>query len=344
MSQSPHDALFKGIFQNPNHASPVLRTALPTELVRHLDFRTLRLEDGTFIDENLRSQFSDLLFSIALGGRSARLYLLYEHQSRESPLMAYRLLRYMLAIWEQYLCDHPNASSLPAIIPVVLHHGEDGWTAPTSMQALYDLPAHLRDPFAPFLPNFEFILDDLTTQSDDHLRKRASDGPISAIPTLVLWLFKHARSRAFEDSDQVIAAIRDQVADLLRQALRTPAGARPLNMLIHYTLEVTGVEPEALGQTLTADIDPQFSEVIMTGAEKLRQQGREQGLAQGLAQGRAEALARLRGIVGKLLQLRFGSLSSAAQARLEHADMTDLEQISERVLTADSLAKALSLQ
>lgn len=119
-------------------------------------------------------------------------------------------------------------------------------------------------------------------------------------------------------------------------------------MLIRYTLEVTGVEPEALGQTLTAEFDPQFSEVIMTGAEKLRQQGREQGLAQGLAQGRAEgraeALARLRGIVSKQLQLRFGPLSSAAQARLEHADMTDLEQIGERVLTADSLDKALSQQ
>ena len=329
MSKSPHDALFKGIFKNPNNASQVLRTALPTGLVHHLDFRTLRLEDGSFINKALRSRYSDLLFSIKAGDRSARLYLLYEHQSEESPLMAYRMLGYMVAIWDRYVDKHPNATRLPAVIPVVLHHGAGGWTVPTSMQQLYDLSDEQRAHFAPHLPSFSFILDDLAGQSDADLRQRA----IGAIPTLVLWLFKHGRSRAFEDSEPVLAAMREQIADLLVQALNAPSGVHALAMLMQYTLEVTGVEPAALERTLTIDIDPRFSEAIMTGADILRQEGREQGRAVGR-----------RELLRKQLGLKFGPLPASAQTHIDSADVTDLDRFGERLLTANSLDEVLTKQ
>ena len=130
------------------------------------------------------------------------LYLLYEHQSEPAPLMAYRLLGYMVAIWDQYVRDHPNTKRLPAILPVVLHHGADGWTVPTSMEELYDLPDDMRAQLAPYLPHFKILLDDLKGQSDAHLRKRN----IGTIPTLTFWLFKHGRKPAFQESDRVIAS------------------------------------------------------------------------------------------------------------------------------------------
>lgn len=79
---------------------------------------------------------------------------------------------------------------------------------------------------------------------------------------------------------------------------------------------------------------PEMSEVIMTGAEKLRQQGREQGREQGLAQGRETGR---RELLRKLLALKFGPLPAAAEARIDGADIPELDRFSERVLTASSL-------
>ncbi|KYF63223.1 hypothetical protein BE11_46980 [Sorangium cellulosum] len=47
---------------------------------------------------------------------------LFEHQSTTHPLMAFRLLEYMVRIWKGHLERHPRSTRLPAILPVVLHH------------------------------------------------------------------------------------------------------------------------------------------------------------------------------------------------------------------------------
>lgn len=60
----------------------------------------------------------------------------YEVWSTPDPHMAYRLLRYMVRIWEQWESEHASAVALPAIVPVVLYHGAGPWSAPRSFDAL----------------------------------------------------------------------------------------------------------------------------------------------------------------------------------------------------------------
>jgi len=55
--------------------------------------------------------------------------VLFEHKSGPEGLTAFQLLRYMVRIWEDFVKGHPGAKLLPAIVPVVVHHGEGGWTA-----------------------------------------------------------------------------------------------------------------------------------------------------------------------------------------------------------------------
>jgi hypothetical protein len=40
MSSTPHDALFKHTFSQPQHAIELLRSVLPPAVVRHIDFDT----------------------------------------------------------------------------------------------------------------------------------------------------------------------------------------------------------------------------------------------------------------------------------------------------------------
>ncbi len=133
MAQSPHDALVKHAFGDTENAAAELRAVLPQAIVEALDFRTLRVCPGSYVDDALRDLHSDLLYEVQLAGREALLYVLFEHQSRVDPLMPYRLLRYVVRVWEAWRREHPNARKLPAVLPVVLHHGRPRWTGPVRL-------------------------------------------------------------------------------------------------------------------------------------------------------------------------------------------------------------------
>ena len=77
MSNTPHDTLFKATFSQVEHAAGELRTILPPELVSRLDFTTLTLCPGSFVDEAFSWRHTDLLFTAMFAGRPAMVYLLF---------------------------------------------------------------------------------------------------------------------------------------------------------------------------------------------------------------------------------------------------------------------------
>ena len=320
MLPTPHDSLFKAVFSQPRHARRVLRSVLPVAIVRHLDFRTLRLQSGSFVDEALRARLSDLLFSIRCDGHPALLYVLFEHQSSDDALMPFRLLRYMTDIWTEFLRKHPEATRLPAVIPVVLHHGQDGWRAATTMSELYDLPTEgpaVYEALAPYLPAFRFLLDDVSAQTDEELRRRS----LGALPTLVLWAFKHARHE-----DDMIAAMQ-KVSDLVRAVYLAPRGVQALATVLRYIMEVSDTNPGKMMRFLQTEIDPMAHQTLITTAERLRREGRKQG-SQAMLQ--------------KLLTYRFGPLPENVQAQLAVADVDLIDIWARRVLSASSLEEVFA--
>jgi predicted transposase/invertase (TIGR01784 family) len=117
MGHNPHDTLFKRVFSHVGHAEGELRTVLPAALVERLDFSTLRVCPGSYVDEASRWRHTDLLYSVRLGDRDAFVYVLFEHQSTVDPLMAFRLLQYLCTFWESWLAEHEDDKRLPAVIP-----------------------------------------------------------------------------------------------------------------------------------------------------------------------------------------------------------------------------------
>jgi hypothetical protein len=100
------------------------------------------------------------------------------------------------------------------------------------------------------------------------------------------------------------------------------------------------VTPEGL-RWLDDELDDPEQEVVMTAAERLRQEGRDEvmTLAENLRQeGRQEGQRR---VLLKQLGLRFGQISPGILARVEQAGSDDLERWAERILTASSLDEVL---
>jgi len=72
---SHHDSFFKAVLQQPERAWEYFRVVLPSHLADRLNFDTLRLESGSFMDEHLSESFSDLIYSVRLRDSDAGLYL-----------------------------------------------------------------------------------------------------------------------------------------------------------------------------------------------------------------------------------------------------------------------------
>jgi predicted transposase/invertase (TIGR01784 family) len=278
MSTSPHDALFKAVFGQPEHARGALRAVMPAAVAEALDWPSLALCAGSFIDPALSERHTDLLFSLAWrdSGEAALAYLLFEHQSTSDDRMAFRLLRYLVRIWERWLADHPRADSLPVIVPIVLYHGAEPWSAPTAFDALFELPSKARAAVSPHLVRFTYLLDDLSEIPDDELRARA----MTAVGRLVAACFKHARTRPD------LIEILNGWGQVLRDVVSASHGLEALVLVMRYILLVNDhVEPEELQAFLERVAGSDAKDTIMTAGERLIQQGLQRGIQQGVQQG-----------------------------------------------------------
>jgi hypothetical protein len=333
MPTSVHDALFKATFSRIEHATGELQAILPPGLTAQIDFATLTLCPGTYVDDDLRQRQSDLLFSAEIAGKKTLLYVLFEHQSTVDPLMLFRLLAYMVRIWEAHLRSEPEATRLPAIVPMVLHHSRSGWTAKVAFEELLDVDASVLAEIAPYVPHFRAVLDNLGEESEARLQARA----MSALGRLALWCLKNSRS------PELLVTRLGRWGELIRQVARAPDGRAAAGMIFAYMCEVdVTYGPEELLRLVRREIGEDVEEAIVTTADILRAEGRLQGRNEGRSEGRNEGRSEgQREMLVRLLGKRFGALPEEAIARVNAAGPAELEAWFDRVLTAATLTDVL---
>lgn len=117
-----HDAIFKKFFSDIEVATNFIEIYLPKQLKQVCDFSTLKIEAGSFVDEDLKQHYSDILYSLKINGVKGYAYINVEHQSTPHELMSFRMLRYKLAIMKQHL--DKGHKKLPAVIPMLFYHGK----------------------------------------------------------------------------------------------------------------------------------------------------------------------------------------------------------------------------
>jgi len=198
---------------DPTYAALALRAALPEEIGRAIDWDSLTLVPGTFVDQDLVEQVSDLLFE-AEAGKEKVLLFLFEHQSTVDLRMPLRILGYMQRIWGK----HGLGSGLPPIVPVVLHHARPGrneWRAATSMGELYELGSLAGTGIEGLIPQFSFVLEDLSLQSDEEFAGRS----LGLLAMLVYAALRDVRVKGFPDA--LIG-----LADLIRTVRKADGNSR----------------------------------------------------------------------------------------------------------------------
>lgn len=145
-TSTPHDAVFKKFLRHADTARDFLDIHLPSSLRPLCDLETLRLESASFIEEDLRACYSDVLWSLKTTAGEGYIYVVIEHQSSPDAHMAFRLMRYAIAAMQRHL--DAGHKRLPLVVPMLFYHGIatpypyslcwlDGFTHPVHARRLY---------------------------------------------------------------------------------------------------------------------------------------------------------------------------------------------------------------
>lgn len=319
MTNRPHDALFKAAFEQVEHAGGLFRSVLPASICAAVSWPTMARESGSFIDPELGDRHSDLLFSVQVRGAQAYLYLLLEHQSTSDASMPLRMLIYLARIFERHRKDNPGRP-LPLIVPVLVSHAPGGWTAPTSLHALFNPDPASIPGLAELVPNYSMVVLDLAHLSNEELKSRALD----AFPELALWALRDIR-----EFDELLRNL-DHFASTFQAALRSPNGMGAVTQLLRYVALLTDKTQAKQFRAKLRQQAPEAEEAMVTYGEELIEQGRQEGQLKGRQEGQINLLE-------KLLTLKFGAVPADHKAQLEAATEAQLGRYAERVLTAESL-------
>ncbi len=182
------------------------------------------------MDDALAERHTDLLYRIpwrqgaGQQDREVLLFVIFEHQSSVDSLMSYRMLSYAVRVWDKWLQQHPAQKLLPPIVPLVLYHGEQEWTAATELGELFDLegvkPTAV-ERLRPFLPRLRIMLNEVGRIPDEEL---SGHGAVR----LTLLLFKHGRR------PEVLEHLPRWEDEFRMEVARGKPGLQNLTLLVTY--------------------------------------------------------------------------------------------------------------
>ncbi|HFD2829783.1 TPA: Rpn family recombination-promoting nuclease/putative transposase [Klebsiella quasipneumoniae subsp. similipneumoniae] len=271
ITATPHDAVFKRFLRHPETANDFLMLYLPEAIRQRCDFATLRLQSASFIDEDLRAWYSDVLWSVRTTCGAGYIYVVIEHQSSPDNHMAFRLMRYAIAAMQRHL--DAGHKTLPLVVPMLFYHGATS-PYPFSLNWLDEFA----DPqLAKRLYGNQFPLIDVTVMPDDEIVQHRR-------VALLELMQKHIRQRDLSDITESLAAV----------VMLGYTSPRQLRMLFHYMLQYGNTDEPGVFLRRLARRLPQYEETLMSIAQKLKQEGRQEGRHEGRQEGRLEG--RLEGL------------------------------------------------
>jgi len=168
------DQAIRLILETPDIVRGLLLVAI-SDLAKQINYDKLQQLNRTFIMDNFRKLEADMVFTAPFVDSSGEspyeviIYILIENQSTVDPTMPFRVLSYMVRIWDMQRRELED-SKIPLhqwrfrpILPVVFYTGSQQWEAPLELKQLMDLPSSLER----VVPQYEIFFLNLKSASPD---------------------------------------------------------------------------------------------------------------------------------------------------------------------------------
>ncbi|MXY27467.1 hypothetical protein F4Y59_04795 [Candidatus Poribacteria bacterium] len=318
------DRSIRRLFQDPEYVRGLVEIIAP-DLVGFLDFSRGTQQNRSFISDALRERESDVLlrvpFQRTTENEELLIYILIEHQSTVDPTMGFRMLSYMMEIWQgqwrEWQSEAGSRRRLDPILPIIFYTGDRRWTSPLSLTAIMEVPEILER----FVPTFDTLFLEVKTADRETLTKPGH--PLG-------WLLsvlqkersgKSALSEALASAVSALSRLDEAQVSQVRPAL-----LYFIQLILHRR---SAEEREELIELVKRHSQDESEVVIMaqTAAEFLI----EQGKAEGIIEGKQAAIL-------QLLRIRFQNVPETLSDRITSIqNLSHLDTLLERVMTAQSL-------
>ena len=254
----PHDLMVRAVLSDLTEAASFLQTHLPEAVSQALNWSTLTLLEGSFVDEDLRESEADLLYEVehVSGATSLWVYVLLEHQSTPDRWMRLRLLKYCCRIWDLSFRDYPDQRELRAIVPLVFYQGERSWSYSSEFAELF--AESVRD--WPGVPRFSHGLIDQSGMQPDEVQ-----GDLKVRIMQLVMLAAYHPTLAWMER---VASLLDSLA-----SLPPSGGINHVRLFVLYILATQEPQAAQSFRDVLRQYAPAVGDDLMTYAQELLAQG-----------------------------------------------------------------------
>lgn len=311
-----HDGAYKRFFSQPEMVAALLRLLDKPKWITELDFSTLDRVNTAFVSEKLQQRHSDLIWRVRRQGDPEWLYIYFvvELQSTVNRYMALRMNVYVGLLYQDLIDQGMTTPTgeLPPVLALLVYNSRRGWTAPLKASDLI-----LAGPGVKKSHSLQYILLDVVRMAQEEPRGTGN---------LAMALFRLEACRTLEE-----------LKSNLDNLIRLPASQDRAHL--------RGIFAEWLIQVLLPSRFPglqvnevrKLTEVKTMLEETVRDwtlEWKREGIQEGIREGRLSLLV-------DLLQIKFGPLPRKWKSQIAAADSEQLLTWGRRLLTADSLERAL---
>ena len=205
------DKSYKLLFSHAQMVEELLRDFVREDWVKQLDFSTLEKYNNSFVTEDLKKRFDDVIWIVRWGKQRLYIYILIEFQSEIDNFMSVRIMTYLGLLYQDLIMSETvrSGQKLPPVLPIVLYNGSQPWK---------NVPLDIRDAIAraprgleQYLPQLRYLLIDEGYYDNHELESSKS---------LVSALFQLERQQTPEDVRKIIATLIEWLKAPEQQSLR----------------------------------------------------------------------------------------------------------------------------
>lgn len=233
----------------------------------------------------------------------------------------------MTAQWETYHQQQPEAK-LPPIVPIVLYHGQQGWTRPEIVDLLdLDAPKLMR----PYTPQFDYVLWDVAQMDRQKLELNLET---RAFLDLLYHIQRHSLVEALPRITNYLAQASTSRATLLEK----------IETYLRYAINCNeSINEQVIEQSLEASHTKE--DLMPTLAQKWFDEGRQEGVQQGVQQGIQQGLhtGQIQLLRNQILS-RFGSIPASVEKRIMSASEDELQRYATNIFDASSAEEVVRLK
>ncbi|MHA6250599.1 Rpn family recombination-promoting nuclease/putative transposase [Oceanobacillus sp. CAU 1775] len=281
---NPHDKFVKDTLNNIKNAQSFLINYLPDTLRNAVDISTLEPQKDSFINKNLEEGFSDLLFKAMINGQEGYFYFLIEHKSYVSKDLPLQLLDYMVYIWQSKMSKE-HATELPVIFPLVLRHNVNNRNNMKTLGEMIKGYQSFNKDIQQFIPDFEFLLYDLSTYDDSEIR-----GTVQL--RILFLLLRDIPVKKEEELWKTVERAVEYLSELADEQTEQEFFQTMMIYLFSASRSLTKKDLYEMNNRIKL-IDPKRSEEMMSLADILRREGKIEGKMEGKREGKIEVIQNL---------------------------------------------------